>query len=136
MLARQRFREYQNKKSLTLDYQESSESSGSATPLSSSESPTENEFISIDATRSRFSQKQLGMLKRVITNFLIYRFKSKMVYCFQKWQKKPKPPQVAKRVGFKLEAQSPTKKAVKNVLLQKNKKMLVRVLTAWSQYAQ
>ena len=106
--------------------------------MSSSGSPSEeNEFCSIDAARTKFSQKQLGVLKRVVTNFLIYRFKSKMVTCFQKWQKKPKPPQVTtKRVGFKLEAQSPTKKSVKNVLLQKNKKMLVRVLTAWSQHAQ
>jgi hypothetical protein len=59
-----------------------------------------------------------------------------MVSCFARWKKKPKTQVAKKSVGFLLDAPSPTRKSVKNVLIQKNRKLLVKILVAWSQYVQ
>jgi len=71
----------------------------------------------------------------VVTNFLLLRFRARKVAFFNKWKNQAftQKQVTTKRVGFNLHT-SPTRKHVKNVLIGKNRKLLKKIINAWSSY--
>jgi len=73
-------------------------------------------------------------LKPILENLMI---KNKLIlkYYIKEWShaidKITSAQKYKKRVGFQIDAQSPTRKNIKNVLIRKNRHMLRRVIASW-----
>ena len=108
-----------------------------------------NDFYSIDPTE-KFTKKQLSVLKRILMNFIVYRLRSKQANMFRRWvnnsvsnQKNNKvtsilKPAIKKSVAFALDKPNQTNntcKQTQNILIHKNKSLLIRIMRAWSHFS-